>query len=142
MNKYLETNEDLKNYFLISKNTNFDVENSNEEEVSQRDSLINGNTLEEFRGDFRKINSETIQAKTHKDFITINRENFERVEGDFFSKLRVNESEFYELNNQAPKLNISPKDYLSQIAEVKIEIKNKYLAKEGEQIDNDIDCSK
>jgi hypothetical protein len=142
MNKYLEDNPNLKNYFLISKNTNFDVENNDTEEVSKRDSLINGNTLEEFKEDFRKINEQTIQTKTNEDFITINKENFERLEGNFFVKLPKNESEFYELNNEAPKLNISPKDYLSPVAEVKVEIKNKYSQKESEEIDNDIDCSK
>mgnify|MGYP000709883563 CR=1 FL=1 len=143
MNNYLETNEDLKNYFIISKNTNFELKNTENNFVENiRDQFINRKMADKLEDNFKRIDSETIEVQSKLDFISVNNENFERVQGDSFVKLPVNTSNFYEVNMEQPRLNINPKDYTSQKNNPQTEIKNKYSEKEQEIIDKEEDCSK
>ncbi len=140
MNEYLKENEDLRNYFLLSKNTNFEVAVSQDALISERDLYVNGATKENFKGDYKTINSETVQVKTESDFITINGENYERIQGDFFAKLPKSESNFLELNVEQPTLNIDVANYNSVQSEAKIETSNKYSKEEGKNIDDSLAC--
>jgi hypothetical protein len=110
--------------------------------IDERTQIVNGKVNPQFEDNFRKINSETIQANTNEDFIRIGKDNFERVQDNFFVKLSVNDSNFYKTEVKQPTLNINPKDYVSQKTEAKVEIKNKYSVKEEKSIDEEIDCSK
>ena len=141
MNQYLEENQDLKNYFLLNRNANFEIAQDNII-VSERDLIVNGKILPQFQDNFRKINSNVIQAQTNENFIRIGKDNYEKVSDDLFSKLPVNESNFYITEVEQPILNVNVSDYINQKNSPKIEIKNKYSQKESEQIDDDIDCSK
>lgn len=141
LNNYLEENQDLKNYFKLNRNTNFQIE-QNDDIVSERDLIVNGKILPQFKDNFRKINSETVQANTNEGFIRIGKDNYEKITNDLFSKLPVNETNFYVTEVEQPTLNINLSDYTSQKSSPKVEIKNKYSQKESEQIDDDIDCSK
>ncbi len=144
MNDLLKDEQELRNYFLMSKNTNFAVENNEivedfETTQTERDSLINGAKKEEFRGEVKMINPFTIQPKAEENFITVNDENYERVEGDLFVKLSVNNSQFYTLNNQAPTLNVDANEYLIQASEPKVEKRVLYSKRQGENITKEID---
>jgi hypothetical protein len=141
LKNYLETDQNLKNYFLLNRNTNFEVEQS-DNIIDERTQIVNGKILSEFNDNFRKINSQTVQARTNEDFIRIGKDNFEKISGDLFSKLPTNDSNFYVTDIEQPKLNVNPREYASQKILPKVEIKNKYSQKESEQIDNEIDCSK
>lgn len=141
MNDYLKTNEDLKNYFTLSKNTNFELADVETAEFNERDYLVNGGKKENIK-EFRKVNNETVIVKTSEDFITIEQDNYERTYGDFFSKLPNSDSNFYETNVEKPALNINPKDYNIQRVEAKVEVNNQFTQKESKIIDEIIDCSK
>ena len=104
------------------------------EVISERDDLINGASKEQFKGDYRTINADVIQAKTNENFITIGTQNYERVNGDFFAKLTKNESDSYTINNEQPSLSINVEDYTSIQSEAKIEQNNKYSKEEGEKL--------
>lgn len=141
MNEYLKENEALKNYFLISKNTNFEVEAEVQEElISERDRLVNGEVKEQFKGDYRVINNDTIQAQTNEDFITIGTNNYERVQKDFFAKLDKNTSDSFTLNNEQPVLNINTEDYTSVKSEAKTETSNQYNKEEGDSLEENNSC--
>lgn len=143
MNEYLKEDEDLRNYFLISKNTNFEVTGVDSNElISERDIYVNGATKEIFTDNYKTINAETVQAKTSDDFISIGLDNYERVSSDFFAKLDKNESGFLTINNSQPTLNVDTANYNSAKAEAEIEVKNKYSKEEGKNIDDSLDCYK
>lgn len=143
MNEYLKDNIDLRNYFLLSKFTNFEVANVEQNEVfNERDLMANGMTKEEYKGDYRKIDQDTIQTKTSEDFITINDENYERIESDFFAKIVKNETEFLQQNVEKPILNIDIANFSSTQSEVKSEVKNQYNKTQEKTIDESKDCSK
>jgi hypothetical protein len=139
LNDYLETNQDLKNYFKLNRNTNFEIEQE-DSIIDERTQIVNGKILPEFNDNFRKINAETTQASSNEDFIRIGKDNFERVQGDLFAKLPTNETNFYITDIEKPKLNVSPREYISQKTSPEIKIVNKYSQKESEQIDNEIEC--
>ncbi|HSE99917.1 MAG TPA: hypothetical protein VLA48_03390 [Nitrososphaeraceae archaeon] len=142
MNDYLKEDEALKNYFLLSRNTNFDVEAEESNDVIlQRDRLINGETNEQFRGDYRTIDENTLQVKTSEDFITIGNQNYERIQRDFFVKLEKNTSDYFTINNDQPTLNINVEDYTSISSEGEIKVNNKYSAEESKKIDENNRCS-
>jgi hypothetical protein len=141
MNSYLKEDLDLRNYFLLSKFTNFEVSDVVQDDiVSERDNLINGATKENYKGDYRVINDSVLQTKTSEDFITVNGENYERVEKDFFAKLTPNTSDFLTLNNDKPTLNISTENYTTVQSEAKVESSNKYSAEESKKLDEELGC--
>jgi len=141
MNEYLKEDLDLRNYFLLSKFTNFEVTGVDSNElVNQRDILINGGRKENYKGDYRTINSETIQTKSSEDFITVDGVNYERVSADFFSILPKNETGFFEINTEKPTLNIDTSNYSSIQSEAKIESSNKYSTEESKNIDDNLNC--
>ena len=147
LNNYLENNQDLRNYFRLNKNNkniNFELNTTGESDniVSERDLIANGKIIEEFKDNFRKINSETIQAETEKQFIRIGKDTFEKVTNNLFAKLEINESNFYQTNVERPVLNVNSSDYISQKTAPKVEIKNKYSQKESEELDRELDCGK
>ena len=146
MNDYLKDNEDLKNYFLLSKNTNFNVNlEASEDEITtqnMRDYYTNGGTLEAYKNGYTKINNETIQTKTTEDFISINGDVYERTADELFSKLPKTDPNFYELNIEAPILNVDPSQYPSINSVSEIETKNILTKAEQNNFDENEDCSK
>ena len=146
MNDYLKDNEDLRNYFLLSKNTNFNVElEASEDEITaqnMRDYYANGGTLEVYKNGYTKINNETIQTKTTEDFISINGDVYERTADELFSKLTKIDVNFYELNIEAPILNVDPNQYPSINSVSEVETKNILTKAEQNNFDENIDCSK
>jgi hypothetical protein len=141
MNDYLKEDEDLRNYFLLSKNTNFEVTGVAQDEiVNERDLMVNGAMKENLKESPRTINSETIQVKTSEDFITVDGTNYERVESDFFAKLPKNESNFLTLNNDKPTLNTDTANYTTVQSEAKVDVNNKYSAEESKKIDDSLAC--
>jgi hypothetical protein len=139
LNYYLETNQDLKNYFLLSRNTNFEIKQE-DSIIDERTQIVNGKILPQFQDNFKKINADVIQAQTNEDFIRIGKDNFEIVQGDLFAKLPTNETNFYQTDVEKPMLNVNPREYMSQKSSPEIKIVNKYSQKESEQIDNEIEC--
>lgn len=146
MNDYLKENEDLRNYFLLSKNTNFNVEvETTQDEVStqvERSYYANGGELQPYKNNYTKINEETVQTKTTEDFISINGDVFERTADELFSKLPKTNPDFYELNIEAPTLNVDLSSYPSIDSTSEIEVRNIITKKESENFDENEDCSK
>jgi len=146
MNDYLKDNEDLRNYFLLSKNTNFNVDlEASEDEITtqnMRDYYANGGALEAYKNGYTKINNETIQTKTTEDFISINGDVYERTADELFSKLPKTDPNFYELNMEAPVINVDPSQYPSINSVSEIETKNILTKAEQNNFDENIDCSK
>ena len=141
MNDYLKEDEALRNYFLLSRDTNFDVDvEFSNEFVLERDILINGGTKEQFKGDYRTIDENTLQAKTNEDFITIGTQNYERIQGDLFVKLEKNTSDYFTINNEQPTSNTNIEDYTSISSEGEIKVNNKYSAEESKKIDDSLAC--
>lgn len=146
MNDYLKDNEDLRNYFLLSKNTNFNIEMEvTQNEVSnqvERNYFSNGGEIQPYKNSYTKINEETVQTKTTEDFIKINGEVYERTADELFSKLPQTNPDFYELNIEAPTLNVDSSYYPSISSVSKIETRNIISKKESENFDENRDCSK
>ena len=144
MNDYLKDNEDLRNYFLLSKNTNFNVDlEASEDEITtqnMRDYYANGGILEAYKNGYTKINNETIQTKTTEDFISINGDVYERTADELFSKLPKTDPNFYELNIEAPILNVDPSQYPSINSVSEIETKNILTKTEQNNFDESQDC--
>jgi len=144
MNDYLKDNEDLRNYFLLSKNTNFNVDlEASEDEITaqnMRDYYANGGTLETYKNGYTKINNETIQTKTTEDFININGDVYERTADELFSKLSKTNANFYELNIEAPVLNVDLSQYPSINSVSEIETKNILTKAEQNNFDESQDC--
>lgn len=144
MKDYLKDNEDLRNYFLLSKNTNFNVEvEATQDEVStqvERAYYANGGNLNNYKNRYTKINEETVQTKTTEDFIKINGEIYERTSDELFSKLPQTNPNFYEFNLEAPTLNVDPSAYPSINSVAEIEKNNIITKKESENFDENQDC--
>jgi hypothetical protein len=141
LNSYFKVNKDLKNYFLLNKNTSFNIEEF-EENLDERLNLVNGRVNSEFKGDYTKINNEVLQIETNLDYLTIDRNNYERTRDNFFVKLPNNDSDFYLLNVEKPDLNINSSEYVLQKNNPKVEFLNKYTKKQSEEITKEIDCTK
>ena len=132
MNDYLKGEAELKNYFLLSVNTNFEVYSDEVAQVSMRDVLYNGGRLEQFKGDSTPLGKGDIRANTVSNFITLGNDNFERISGDLFAKIGKNESEFLEVGVEQPKLSIDPAQYTSQpIADSGVVTHNNYTNEGG-----------
>ena len=132
MNDYLKGESELRNYFLLSVNTNFEVYSDEVAQVSMRDVLYNGGRLEQFKGDSTPLGKGDIRANTVSNFITLGNDNFERISGDLFAKIGKNESEFLEVGVEQPKLSIDPAQYTSQpIADSGVVTHNNYTNEGG-----------
>jgi hypothetical protein len=140
MNEYLKKEVELRNYFLLSRHTNFDVATDDEAMVNMRDALYNGYRLEPFKGDHFRENDETRQVITESNFVTIGMDNFERVVGNIFAKIGKNESEFLEVDVEQPKLNVNPENLTSRSTVAEIKTSNNYTGEEGFVIDKENSC--
>jgi len=144
MNDYLKDNEDLRNYFLLSKNTNFNVEvEATQDEIStqvSRDYYANGGKLDAYKNEYTRINTETVQTKTTYDFININGDMYEKTADELFSKLPKTNPDFYELNVESSPLNVDPSEYPSVNSVSEINRKNIITKAESENFDENQDC--
>jgi hypothetical protein len=141
MNEYLKKEVELRNYFLLSRHTNFEVATDEAALVSMRDALYNGYRLEPFKGDHFRVNDDTKRVITESNFVTIGMDNFERVTGNIFAKIGKNESEFLEVDVEQPKLNVNPENLTSRSTVAEIKTSNNYTGEEGFIIDKENSCT-
>lgn len=146
--------ENLKQYSIISKQLPLLIEQETHYNTKQsrRDNIINNpQNINKYQGQFHKINDNNVIVKNSEDeFIKVYGEIYEAIDTEgnltLYSRLdKKNDSEYYSLNNKAPKTDVKIEDYsyLNTQPE-KFLTEKKYLSKSAKEKikEEDFNCNK
>lgn len=147
LNNYLNSEQgiNLKNYFSLLRNPDIQVDIDDNGIITdvntERDLYVNGGTLLNYTGEYKRINPETIILKSQNNFVSVNNEVYEKVDEDVFVKLPKNNSIFYEFNNQQPQLTVDTEGISIESKEPEVREKSLLTKAQLKEVDDKTECA-
>lgn len=140
---YLLENEDIRNYLLLRKDTSLNL--PTDEEVIEDDSFLRQyyrnypQALEEFTGDYTRVNSTTVIAAGEK-FIKVKGMPYEIAENGIYNALGINNSAFKEYNEKTvpSQMSVNPLAFVEVNSESPISTNNTYSKAQSEDIQREL----